>query len=128
MKNKPQENKFFFFRGLKCVRIFLNKIYDSQPHFKIYNTPPEGAGKGVIEQHHQLPKQFKDKFEKAGLNIEDYTISLDKADHRLKPGGLHTGSENWNKQWKKFFDKNPSATKGDILKQLSKMRKAFGLE
>ena len=89
----------------------------------------EGAGKsGIIEQHHLLPQQFKKQFEKAGLDIEDYKIPLDKADHRLKPDGLHTGENNWNKQWSDFFRDNPDATKPEILNQLDKMQKTSGLK
>jgi hypothetical protein len=80
------------------------------------------------ENHHQLPTQFKDKFERVGLKTKDYVIKLNKNDHRLKPNGLHTGSENWNKQWGQFFENNQNPTKQEILEQLSKMRKAFGLE
>jgi RHS repeat-associated protein len=89
----------------------------------------KGAGKSkIIEQHHLLPKQFKQQFKKAGLNIEDYKIPLDKADHTLKPDGLHTGTNNWNKQWSDFFEQNPNATKPEILDQLDKMQKASGLK
>lgn len=88
----------------------------------------KGAGKtGVIEQHHLLPQQFKKQFEKAGLDIEKYKIPLEKVDHRLKPDGLHTGTNNWNKQWDDFFKQNPDAIKPEILDQLDKMKKAFGL-
>ena len=89
----------------------------------------KGAGKtGIIEQHHLLPQQFKNQFQKAGLDIEKYKIPLDKADHRLKPDGLHTGSNNWYKQWSNFFGQYPNATKPEILNQLDKMQKAAGLK
>jgi hypothetical protein len=86
----------------------------------------EGAGK--VEQHHQLPRQFKNEFKKAGLDIEDYKIPLDRNTHRLNPDGLHTGSNNWNKQWADFFRDNSNATKSEILDQLGKMQKEFGLK
>ena len=77
----------------------------------------------AIEKHHQLPQQFIKQFEKVGLDIEEYAIDLGKAAHRLKPNGLHTGTENWNKQWKQFFDKTPDYSKQDVLDQLQKMQK-----
>jgi hypothetical protein len=95
---------------------------------------PIGSGtkgvRNVIEGHHQLPKQFRDQFRKVGLNIEDYVIDLDKAAHRLKPGGLHTGrgAENWNGAWRDFFRNNPNPSRQDIVKQLTSMRQSFGLE
>jgi Predicted lipoprotein of unknown function (DUF2380) len=66
----------------------------------------------------------------AGSDIEKYTIDLDKAAHRLKPGGLHTGkgAENWNGAWKEFFDGNPNASKQQILEKLAEMRKQYGLD
>ena len=89
----------------------------------------EGAGKtGIIEQHHLLPQQFKKQFEKAGLDIEKYKIPLDKADHRLKPDGLHTGTNNWNKQWTDFFKQNPNVRQDQVLNQLDKMKKASSLK
>jgi len=48
--------------------------------------------------------------------------------HRLKPGGLHTGSENWNRQWDKFFESNPYANSTEIINQLDKMKFHFGLK
>lgn len=108
---------------------FLKVNTSSQAQSDIYTLPPEGAGKtGIIEQHHLLPQQFKNQFQKAGLDIEKYKIPLDKADHRLKPDGLHTGSNNWYKQWSNFFGQYPNATKPEILNQLDKMQKAAGLK
>jgi len=87
-----------------------------------------GTPARIIEEHHQLPSQFASKFEDAGLNIEDFKISLERGAHRLKPDGLHTSSENWNAQWQRFFDANKNPSQQQILNHLSKMRKAFGLE
>jgi hypothetical protein len=84
--------------------------------------------KAPVEGHHLLPTQFKDRFP-AGLNIEDFKIPLDKAVHRLKPGGIHTGPyrDSWNGQWDKFLSENPNATVAEVLEQLRKMREAFGI-
>jgi len=48
--------------------------------------------------------------------------------HRLKPDGIHTGTENWNKQWEKFFDKHPKAGKEEILDYLEVLKKKYGIE
>jgi len=53
---------------------------------------------------------------------------MEQSAHRLKPDGLHTGPENWNKVWDEFFSANANPTKKEILDQLKKMRKQFGLE
>ena len=88
------------------------------------------AEKGVTELHHLLPQanEFKDFFKQAGLNIEDFKITLNKAAHRLKPNGIHTGPANWNKIWRDFKQSNPHASKEQILKQLEKMKKDFGIQ
>ncbi len=88
------------------------------------------AAKATEEAHHLLPQaqRFRKFFERAGLDIEDFKIPLDRAKHRLKPDGVHTNSGgNWNRVWDNFFEANPNATKGQILRQLDRMRKDFGI-
>jgi hypothetical protein len=63
-----------------------------------------------FEVHHTLPRQFSPRFNDAGIDIEDYKTYLPRDRHRLLPNGLHTGSENWNAQWKRFFEKKRSPT------------------
>jgi hypothetical protein len=87
------------------------------------------AGKVLkTETHHLLPRAFKRQFEKAGLDIEQYTMELSVDRHRLKPSGVHTGPANWNKQWKQFFQENPNPTQSQILDRLGFMKRHFGLE
>ena len=89
----------------------------------------ENAAK--MEIHHLLPQSqnLKPFFERAGLNIEDWTTPLRKDLHTLKPLGIHAGKfeESWNGQWQQFFTKFPNANKQQILDQLAKMRKEFGI-
>ncbi len=82
----------------------------------------------VMEEHHLLPRQFRDFFEKAGLNIDDFKLALDARKHRLRPNGVHTSSAgDWNGVWEDFFENNANATSEEILKQLEKMKVDFGL-
>lgn len=81
----------------------------------------------VIEKHHLLPREFADRFAKAGLNIEDYVIELERGKHRLKPDGIHTGPDNWNKRWREFFRKYPEAKREQILEFLQHLRAEFGI-
>jgi len=83
-----------------------------------------------IEMHHLLPqaKRFQAFCKRAGLDIEDFKIPLDKAKHRLKPDGIHTnGGGNWNKVWDSFIEVNPTASASEILKQMERMRQQFGI-
>jgi RHS repeat-associated protein len=98
------------------------------PHTYYAEMSSQGPLDEPIESHHELPNKFKPNFKRAGLNIEDFKVPLERARHRLKPTGLHTGADNWNAQWARFFDVNKEATKEEILEQLAKMRTAFGLE
>ena len=91
----------------------------------------ELIAKNATELHHLLPrsKKLKTFFENAGLNVEDFKIALDKAKHRLKPNGIHTGNfeDSWNGVWTTYFKNAPNASKSEILEQLAKMRDAFGI-
>jgi hypothetical protein len=88
-----------------------------------------GTTGAAAETHHLLPREstLKSYFESAGLNIDDYTVSIDKATHRLRPDGVHTGSSSWNKQWKEFMAANPKASQQEILQQLESMKADFGI-
>ncbi|MEP0766968.1 MAG: DUF2380 domain-containing protein [Fimbriimonadia bacterium] len=59
---------------------------------------------GPGEAHHLFPKQFRERFRAMGIDIDTYILRVPKEKHRLKPGGLHTGPEHWNKWWKEFWE------------------------
>jgi Predicted lipoprotein of unknown function (DUF2380) len=88
------------------------------------------AAKATEKLHHLLPQaqRFRKFFERAGLDIEDFKIPLDRTRHRLNPGGIHTNSGgNWNRVWDDFFEATPNATRDQILRQLDRMRADFGI-
>jgi hypothetical protein len=104
-----------------------------------FSVGPGGGGGGsgagayarVLEDMHLLPKEFAAQFRRAELNIEDYVMKLETGRHRLTAyGGVHTNvGGNWNRVWRDFFDAVPRPrTKQEILDQLAKMLKDFGLE
>ena len=43
-----------------------------------------------FEEHHMLPREFASQFEKAGLDVEEHTTPLSRAQHRLRSNGIHT--------------------------------------
>ena len=90
---------------------------------------PRGARAARMENHHQLPRQFEDWFNRVGLKIEDFVIRIGRKAHRMKPNGLHVGKgeANWNGAWEAFVRRVPDATKRQILNQLARMRGIFGL-
>jgi len=52
---------------------------------------PSGSGE-VIENHYLFPqaKILRHHFDRVGINIDDYTIPLERTRHRLNPNGIHT--------------------------------------
>jgi hypothetical protein len=74
-----------------------------------------------IESHHTLPREFTRQFNKAGFDIRDYIVYLARDQHRFRPKGLHTGSENWNAQWRQFFKGRKNASPDEIIEQLNIM-------
>jgi Predicted lipoprotein of unknown function (DUF2380) len=75
------------------------------------------------EVHHTLPRQFAPRFKRSGIDIEKYRSYLSRDQHRLLPKGVHTGTDNWNAQWKRFFKENPQLDPDDILRLLNEMLK-----
>jgi hypothetical protein len=74
-----------------------------------------------IEVHHAIPKEFAEKAQRLGIDLEDYVMFMGTADHRLLPDGLHTGTDNWNAQWRAFFHEHPDAKAPQIQQQLLRM-------
>ena len=74
--------------------------------------------KGILDEHHQFPEEFKSRFSAAGINHEDYKTYMWASEHRLKQFGIHTGQYSWNWQWIRFMDKYPEATKDMMHEQL----------
>jgi Predicted lipoprotein of unknown function (DUF2380) len=76
-----------------------------------------------LEAHHAFPRQFSDRFERAGINTEDYIAYLPKDRHRLRPSGAHTGTDNWNAQWRRFFEEESRPSQDKLFEQLRWMLK-----
>lgn len=87
----------------------------------------DAKGKKGFEKHHSFPEQLVQYFERAGINIEDYLMHMWVSEHRLKPNGLHTGSNHWNKEWKNFSAQHPNATQDQVYEQGYKMLEDRGL-
>ncbi|MBI4671689.1 MAG: DUF2380 domain-containing protein [Chloroflexi bacterium] len=88
-----------------------------------------GQSSERIERHHLLPRQFRDKFERAGLDIEDYTVDLSFDLHKdiHGRGGGEAWINSWNRQWTRFFQANPYPSASEILRQLTSMKLEFGI-
>ena len=57
--------------------------------------------------HHLFPQQFREFFDEHGINIDDYTITMQAFNKGSDHWYLHIPGK-WNKRWKEFIDKNPT--------------------
>ncbi len=71
------------------------------------------------EAHHDLPRKFRDRFQNAGLDIDDpkYGRWVEQHPHRQWSKGL-------NDEWQKFFNRhqNRRPTQAEILDKLSELQ------
>ena len=113
-----------FGKNVRDLSRLLSRISDD-----LLKELDDAAKRFCVETHHNLPQapRFRKYFDRAGLNIEDYTEPMTRGRHRLKPDGVHTGPNNWNKQWDKFFKMYPEATREEILAELNRIRRSFGM-
>ncbi len=74
--------------------------------------------------HHEMPQQFRDRFAKAGIDIDS------PANGRVMPGGEHLSmhGQGYNQQWQEFFRTNPDAGPFKILQQREIMVQEYGLD
>jgi hypothetical protein len=81
-------------------------------------TGESGIG---TEAHHNLPQQFKDKFEAAGIKIHDpiFGSIVEKTQHR-------STARAFNQDFKGFFKDFPRATRDQILNQARDISRRFG--
>ena len=79
----------------------------------------------TLERQHNLPRQFQQRFNASGLDPEDFVTYMSRELHRLKPYGWHTGPNNWNSVWRRFFGEQQTKAEAEetqeILRQLLKM-------
>lgn len=74
--------------------------------------------------HHEMPQQFRDRFAKAGIDIDS------PANGRVIPGGEHLSmhGQGYNQEWQEFFRTNPDAGPFTILQKRDMMVQEYGLD
>lgn len=84
-----------------------------------------------MADHHIFPRQFRNFFSQRGVNIDDFTITVEHQITHLR--GIH-GRGNmgqfpgrWNQRWQEFIDNNPNATAKDIYDFGGRLMDEFGL-
>ena len=83
-----------------------------------------------MAKHHIFPQQFKKYFNKSGIDIDKYTVSVPHNTTHLK--GIHGKGFNdlpggWNSEWKNFIMNNPNATQKEILQFGGRLMDKYGL-
>jgi RHS repeat-associated protein len=81
-----------------------------------------------IHAHHMIPQQFEKLAYEAGINVNDYIKRIPVWKHILKPFGIHTGPDHYNKAWKEFFNKMKNPTRQEILTEMDRLNEVFGLK
>jgi hypothetical protein len=74
-----------------------------------------------LERHHAFPLEFEANFRACGIDPEAYAMFVPKGLHRLRPDGLHTGSNHWNAQWRQFIQEQKKPTPEKFFNHLNTM-------
>ena len=78
------------------------------------------------EIHHLLPRQFSAFFARAGINVDDFTVQMDRGVHMVLHGRGGLYAESWNPLWQRFLFQNPNANSAQMLEYLKAMLEGFG--
>jgi len=103
--------------------------------FGFANTVPAGQKllgyTGKLADHHIMPRQFEKFFGARGINIDEFTVSVDHAVTHLKAihgrGNMGQMPGRWNTVWGDWIKANPNATATEIYQQAGRMMDDFGI-
>ena len=91
--------------------------------------PPSSLG---TADHHLFPQKFRSDFANAGVDIDQFTVTVDHNWTHLR--GIHGKGlpaqgmpGRWNQRWADFFEANPNATATDIYQFGGSLMDEFGL-
>lgn len=79
-----------------------------------------------LHRHHMIPWEFKYMLPK-GININDYIKVIPAWRHNLKPWGIHTGPNNFNKAWREFLRSPKKRTTQEILDFMYELEQRYDL-
>jgi hypothetical protein len=82
-----------------------------------------------IADHHIFPQKYRPNFEKLGINIDKYTVSLGQGTHLrgIHGKGSFELAGKWNDKWKAFFLQNPKATAKEAYQFAGKLMDEYKL-
>ncbi|HUO92003.1 MAG TPA: DUF2380 domain-containing protein, partial [Rhizomicrobium sp.] len=82
-----------------------------------------------FHDHHIFPQQFRKFFEQRGIDIDQYTVTIDASTHLqgVHGSGLGGPPGQWNEAWADFITRNPNATRQQIFDFAGQLMKRFGI-
>ena len=83
--------------------------------------PPKGMTNP--QAHHDLPQEFRDQFERAGLDID--TKPYGRWVEGGPVGDHQRRAREFNREWSEFFERNPRPTQGQILETMNDLRRRY---
>ncbi len=82
-----------------------------------------------LHDHHIFPKQFRQYFQQRGIDIDQYTVTMDAPTHLegVHGAGIDGMPGQWNKAWADFIARNPNATRQEIFDFAGQLMKRYGI-
>jgi len=82
-----------------------------------------------FHDHHIFPQQFRQYFEQRGIDIDQYTVTMDASTHLegVHGAGIDGIPGQWNKAWADFIAKNPTATRQQLFDFAGQLMKRYGI-
>jgi hypothetical protein len=98
-------NRLVFIIILFC----LPRLSEAQPELSLsLKAGPTGAGAARAPRHHVLPQEKRKFFEERGfkgdLDIDNFTVELETAEHQAQHGGGNwVEGRKWDGEWNKLI-------------------------
>lgn len=96
------------------------------PEKQLMLPKPQMADHHIIPKFRGNSKPYADFIAKRGIDVDQYTISIQHGTGSLHLKNLH-GQGKWNQNWMKWIDENPNATAKDIFQKAGQMMDEYGL-
>jgi hypothetical protein len=125
------------YQGGKWVVAGLQGVYDwlgqlvlgacirtpicAAPFLRLLEVGSTASNKTEWIKHHVFPQQFRKYFEKAGINIDRFTIQIPKSYH------IDFVHPRWNNDWEAYLTINNDPTKAQLFEFGMQMINAYGL-
>jgi hypothetical protein len=82
-----------------------------------------------LHDHHIFPQQFRQYFKQRGIDIDQFTVTMDAPTHLegVHGAGIDGMPGQWNRAWADFIARNPNATRQQIFDFAGELMKRYGI-